>query len=292
MVHLYDSEFFNTKITQFDNDHIQIDFSSITFERGKVKNEEDFLQSNKRSLLDSRTFSVDSSLDSDLISSERTYSSASRTKRGVYSVARSNTWDWFCTFTFDNKVIDRSDFDLCKKKFSKFWNNLRRKYPDLKYCFIVEMHKNLQGFHYHGVISGLPEDEFKYFRKVRGSFNRSQGKYNYYPSWNMNSYKLGFNSCTKVEYQGKVLTYVCKYITKTAFLQNRLSEKFKHLYFHSNNLNLPEIRRVCIDTKKIDVYKFIEDNFPDFEVVYNKVAKCHYNGSWVDYIQLVRKKEG
>lgn len=290
MFHLYDSEFFNTKITQFDNDHIQIDFSSLVYERGKHKHEKDILQSNKSDLLSSGCSEVTSEVDTLL--SDRCYCSASRTKRGVYSVARSNHWEWFVTFTFDNKVVDRSDFDLCKRKFAKFWDNLkRRKYPDLKYEFIVEMHKNLEGFHYHGVISGIPDSEFEYFRKVRGSWNKQLHRYNYYPAWNMKSYKLGFNSCTKVEDQGKVISYVCKYITKTAFLQSRLSQKFKHLYFHSNNLNQPDIKRVCIDTKKIDIYKFIEDNYPDFEVVYEKCRKSGYGSSWIDYIQLVRRSD-
>lgn len=288
MVHLYDSEFFNTKITQFDSDHIQIDFSSLVFERGSKHETSDSKLADSNSL-GSQCDIVSSEISEDLVLSGRQYSSASRTKRGVYNVARSNKWDWFVTFTFDNKVVDRSNFDLCKKKFSYFWNNLKKKYPDLSYLFIVEMHKNLQGFHYHGIISGIPDHEFKYFRKVRGSWNKKTKKYNYYDAWNLEKYKLGFDSCCRILDQGAVIGYVCKYITKSAILESRLSEKFKHLYFHSNNLRKPDIKRVCIDTKKEDIYQFIEDHFPDFEVVYNKVHTCSYNGSWIDYIQLQRR---
>lgn len=291
MIHLYDSEFFNTKITQFDDSHIQIDFSSITYERGckREKSHKTDTFGPDFNIRSSEEFSL--STEENLITNCKSYSSSSRTKRGVYSVARSNSWDWFVTFTFDNKVIDRSDFALCKKKFSKFWDNLRqKKYPYLKYLFIVEMHKNLEGFHYHGVISGIPDSAFTYFRRVRGSYNKSQKKYFYYDAFNFPAYKLGFNSCCRILDSGKVLQYVTKYITKTAFLESRLNQKFKHLYFHSNNLNKPDIKRVCIDTRKIDIYDFIEDNFPDYEIVYKSTSVCRSSGSFIDYIQLVKRE--
>ena len=63
-------------------------------------------------------------------------SSMNRTVNAVYHKARSNTWDWFVTLTFDPDLVDSFDYGLAVAKLSKWLNNLRRLSPDIGYVMV------------------------------------------------------------------------------------------------------------------------------------------------------------
>ena len=58
-------------------------------------------------------------LDFDVSFDASARTSLSRTKQKVYQYARSNSWDWFVTFTFSDKKVNRYDYDECTKVLSK-----------------------------------------------------------------------------------------------------------------------------------------------------------------------------
>ena len=284
---------FNTKISQFDEDHIQIDFSSQYYKRGYIKDVQETIEEG------ARTFTWHSGGDPVFVDTDsqghiidcRSYSSAKRTKQHVYQLARSNKWDYFCTFTFSPDMIDRSDFKLCQKRFCKFFENLKRKFPDLKYLFIVEMHSNGEGIHFHGLIYGIPLDHLLYLGKHKCKKQLKDGRKIWskeaYDCYSLPEYKLGYNSLSPIADQGRVCGYVCKYITKTAFVASRLNVKGQHLYFCSKNCRNPEVTRLCVRPE--DLYKWISEKYPDFQVTYSKTCES-YAGNWVNYIQIERKK--
>lgn len=151
-------------------------------------------------------------------------SSLSRTINTIYDLASSNVWDWFLTFTFDSKKVDRYDYDLCYSKLSKFLNNLKnKKCADLKYLVVPEYHKD-GAVHFHGLISGVSDDFFEH--------SGIKDIYNFTP------YKFGFSTATKVQSTHKVSNYITKYITKDLIVNSK-----RKRYLCSKGLMRPEI--VC-----------------------------------------------
>ena len=129
--------------------------------------------------------------------------SMNRTKNRSYSLARSNSWDWFVTLTFDSEKVDRYDYSVVSKKLSKWLNNCRKKCPDMKYLVIPELHKD-GAFHFHGLFSNCDGLGFV------DSGLLKDGKIIY----NIGSYRLGFTTATEVESDQAVVRYITKYITK------------------------------------------------------------------------------
>lgn len=174
--------------------------------------------------------------------------SLKRTRKKVFEYAGSNTWDYFCTFTFDKKQVDRFDFDDCVRKLSKWLNNLRRSSPGLSYLVVPERHKN-GAWHFHGLFSGFSDsdvlDTGKYVIKRRNDsvvgrarFERTSDKI-----YKIGRYKLGWMTATKIKDMARVTGYITKYITKD-MMQGLPGRK---RYWVSRNLQLPIEEKVLID---------------------------------------------
>lgn len=288
---MYNGSEFNTKVTQFDDSHIQIDFSSQYYKRGFIRDE--FKMVNEENYKPDRWYSgrdkifPDTDQEGNIIDC-RSYSSAKRTRQHVYKYARSNHWSYFCTFTFDKEKIDRNDIKLCQNSFLKFFRNLKnRKYQDLKYMFFVEMHTSGDAIHFHGLIDGLPDSALEYMGMFKSHHKNREGKKIWskkaFPCFKLKDYKLGFCSLSPIEDQGKVCNYCAKYITKTSYVQSRLNVKGQHLYFMSHNVLPPKEDRFCVDQNKL--FDWIHENYPGFRIVYQKQAEA-YSGNWINYIQL------
>lgn len=87
--------------------------------------------------------------------------SLSATKNRIYNIARSNTWQWFITLTFDRNKVESSDYDIITQRLHKFLSNLQqRKCPDMKYLIVPELHKDGEHYHFHGLISGVDNLRF------------------------------------------------------------------------------------------------------------------------------------
>lgn len=132
------------------------------------------------------------------------YKSYLRTKKTVYDIARSNRWDWFVTFTFNGKKVNRYNFDDCSKKLSMWLNRMRKRCPDMVYLVVPEQHKD-GAFHFHGLFSDCSGLDFVY-----SGHNDSSGREIY----NVGSYRFGFTTATVVTDSQKSASYICKYITK------------------------------------------------------------------------------
>ena len=88
--------------------------------------------------------------------------SASRSKNNVYRIARSNSWDWFITLTFDRKKVDASDYDLVVQRLNDFlWHIKERKCPDMKYIIVPELHADKEHYHFHGLLANVDNLSFK-----------------------------------------------------------------------------------------------------------------------------------
>lgn len=67
-------------------------------------------------------------------------SSVRRTKILLNALLEMNDFDYFCTFTFDTRKVDRSNDDDVYRKFRMYLKMLKRKFPKLTYVIVPERH--------------------------------------------------------------------------------------------------------------------------------------------------------
>lgn len=170
--------------------------------------------------------------------------SIKQTKNRIYDIARSNTWEWFITLTFDRKQTDSSDYDIVIKELTQFLHNLTiRQCPNLKYLIVPELHADGEHYHFHGLLANCDGINFSF----SGKYDRKSKK----PIYNILNWKLGFTTATQVEDTQRVSSYITKYITKecVAVLKN------KKRYYTSHNVNRPQVDYcLCTNDEFLELY--------------------------------------
>lgn len=157
-----------------------------------------------------------------------------RTVNAIHDISRSERWTMFYTLTFSPDVVDRSNFELCMKKANKWFNNLKRKAPELKYMFVPELHADKTNWHIHGLVCGDSGVEY-----VDSGKRDKSGRVIY----NIGNWKYGFSTATKIDDSAKASSYILKYITKE-LCENSLGKK---RYYHSRNINEPIVTTVSVE---------------------------------------------
>lgn len=147
------------------------------------------------------------------------------TKNNIYNIARSNTWEWFITLTFDRNRTDSSDYETVTKKLQKFLNNLQqRKCPGLKYLIVPEYHRDGEHYHFHGLLAQCDGLDFRF----SGHYTKDNE-----PIFNITGWKHGFTTATMVTDSRRVSSYITKYITK----ESQICLKEKNRYYASRSVS-------------------------------------------------------
>lgn len=164
-------------------------------------------------------------------------SSMGRTVNAVYHKARSNTWDWFITLTFNPDLVDSFDYQLTVRKLKTWIDYMRRSSPDIGYIIVPEKHKSGR-YHFHGLFRDCDGIDFVASGKTDHKGN---------PIYNVGSYRLGWSTATRISDQSKVTKYIAKYISKdlcqVAFGRKR--------YWCSRNLADAPVQEVILDKDKL-----------------------------------------
>lgn len=246
------SNHYNLKVIQYPNGSVQIRSYSTPVKCKQRDNPYEDSSCFDDYVLDPFTFHkvkdfddiVESSLESKLSNQFR---SANRTKQKVFTYARAGIWEWFVTLTFNKETTNRYDYDECSKKARKWMNNQRIRYaPDLHYILVPEPHKD-GAWHFHGLLSNIGSMVFSDSGRVSGTSI----------IYNMPKWKYGFTTASKVQSVDRVSKYIGKYITKS------LCDLTvgRHRYFVSNNLQLPDISTMLIDTdERYDIIERISNS--------------------------------
>ena len=197
------------------------------------------------------------------------YVSQTRSKQAVFEIARSDTWEWFVTLTFDRKKIDSSNYDLLVKKLGKWFNNIKsRKAPNLLYCIVPELHKDGIHFHFHGFMKNCEGLNMKFSGVVQDG----------YKVFNILDFPYGFTTATQINDSTKAVSYISKYMTKE--LQNRI--KGKRRYLASKNCKRAEIFKGYIPPEELE--QFIFSISKDIKhMSQKKVKEAHQK---IQYIEL------
>lgn len=189
--------------------------------------------------------------------------SRSRTITKLYDIARSNMWEWFFTLTFNPKKVDSFDYSLTSKKLSLWLNNMRKKCPDMVYIVVPEQHKSGR-WHFHGLFSNVSDLDF-----VDSGKRTENGQIIY----NVGNYNIGWSTAIQCDNSPKVVSYLCKYITKELCQ----ATKGKKRYWASRNVNLPEVVEYDVHMEYEEILKCC-----DLENSHYKSVEGYVNVTYVD----------
>lgn len=190
-------------------------------------------------------------------------SNLSRIRRRVRDLILCNDFTFFCTFTFNGERVDRYNYDACRKRLTKWFNNFRSRYaPDFRYLVVPERHKD-GAYHFHGVLSGIPQSEFytpdKILKRYPDGKLRLVANTPGYVSWRRYEDSLGFFNCSVIKSKVATAVYCTKYITK----QLADMPEGQHLIMTSAGLHNPQL---LYDGQAPMSFK------PDFECEFCKMA--------------------
>ena len=197
--------------------------------------------------------------------------SMNRTVNEVYSLARSNRWDWFFTMTFSPEKVNRYDFEECSKKLTLWLNNMRKRYaPDMVYLVVPERHKD-GAFHFHGLFANIGDMPL-----IDSGKKDEQERIIY----NIGSYHLGFTTVTAVGDSSRASSYLSKYISK-----DLCSVTFgKKRYWCSRNINRAKESTFVVEGDYFDRLKM----FGEYAAYMKTVTNDYLN---ITYIELEGRYE-
>lgn len=290
-------EFFNYRINRY-GDETQVVFFSYPMKRGSFDVSSNNITSQQSIKVDKQSLSDVTLFENQIKGYNNQYRSYLRSKQMLYEYSRSNNWDWFVTLTTSPDImslrgLDRYDENIVVKNVLKHFANYRNDYPDFKYLFVPELHKD-GAVHFHGLISGLPKDQLQ---RVKGGI------------YKLNRYEkaFGMSNLTRVKDSKRVAAYITKYITKDLIPKNknwqpdpeptdcpwgdavpdlpedyeRLQKFYKHRYYVSRNCKKSEPEYYDFGG---DLGQFIMEHCAGSVVMHCKSVS--FGDEYINYVQL------
>ena len=206
-------------------------------------------------------------------SEERLRSSISRTRARVFELAACNEFTVFGTLTLDKKLRDRDDLKGFRKDLAQMVRDLNKgRAEPIKYVLVPELHKN-GGWHLHGPIQGLTEEDLRRFElseKLPNKLRKQIAEGTEIFDWPAYRKRFGFCTFTVIRDRLACAKYVTKYVTKD--LAKTTLEKGAHMYFASQGLKRREVvARYQFGTPPVDEWDF-ENDFVKIKTLYlNKI---------------------
>lgn len=254
---------YNCKVLRYkDSTHIEIFTSPIKRTEEETPNKTTGVISNKVNII--------KDLQKDLNAERSSIVSMNRSKSNLYRIARSNTWQYFITLTFNRDNTDASDYDEVQKKLSRWTQKMHKRDPDFKYIIVPEFHKDGKNYHFHGLVSNCACMDLVDSGHVDDLGNRI---------FNINSWEWGYTFASEIIDNARVTSYIGKYITKE--LMQRI--KYKKRYFCSDNVDL-----VPIEYYNIVAGEYYEYFDPDDYTFLKTVNAGGYNQ--IKYIEMKNKE--
>lgn len=197
-------------------------------------------------------------ISSDKKKYENLYNAKQRLIDLVYCNSLIEPWEYFVTLTFDPNIVDSFNYNEVVGAMGKWLDNIKHQNKNLKYILVPELHKSGR-VHIHGLFKNCPN------LKLVDSGKKKNGCVIY----NIENYRYGFTTISKIKDQAAVSVYMSKYMTKEL-----INISGRKTYWCSQKLERPKIEyahltedglRFYIDGHKIKDYyrndKTISFNF-------------------------------
>lgn len=180
-------------------------------------------------------------------------------KTNIIDLAYNNKdkFEYFITLTFSDQEIGEYSHDRAVELLVKWINNQKHQNKNMSYILVPEFHKSGR-LHFHGLVGNVPKWKLK--KAINAKTGKSM-KVNNTQIYNLDNYKLGFTTISKIKDKEKVTNYISKYATKEL-----ITLKSKKRYWYSRDLKKPKIELDYIDTS---LFKY----FNDKDIKYSDVFK-------------------
>ena len=178
-------------------------------------------------------------------------------KTNIVDLAYNNKdkFEYFITLTFDDREIGEYSHERVIYLLTSWLNNQRRSNKNMYYILVPEFHKSGR-LHFHGLVGNVPKWKFS---KAINPHTKKLIKVNNTQIYNLDNYKLGYTTISKIKSKEKVTNYISKYATKEL-----ITLKSKKRYWYSRNLDKPQVELSYLDTSLTDYFK-------DQDIKYNDV---------------------
>lgn len=163
-----------------------------------------------------------------------------RARKNLYDLIRCNNFKWFVTLTFNDEIVERSNYNAVVKKFNQ-WTSNRVKRNGLCYVAVIERHHKSNGLHFHvltnEVVTLSDSGTVKCHGRKKPIKASTADRYNIPISdrktvYNISDWSYGFSTAIEItddEKGEKVAAYLKKYLTKDF-------EKIGGRYYYSGGL--------------------------------------------------------
>lgn len=141
-----------------------------------------------------------------------------------------NPFDMFMTITL---AKDRNNLAKWKKSLNDWLTYYNKKHnTKIKYLLVPELHSDMENWHMHGFLMGLPIDHTTPF--IEGVHPQKLIDADYM-NWQAYQNKFGFVSLGIIRNKSAAANYMTKYIKKQ-LATHGVKELNKHTYYHSKGL--------------------------------------------------------
>lgn len=178
-----------------------------------------------------------------------------RARHKIFDIALLNDWEYFCTFTFNDQIVNARDYQNSIEKVKRWTqNNVKRK--GLKYLLVPELHPTSGRVHLHGLLAY----EFSPALQATGYHDKASR-----PIYNLPSWSYGFSTIIRIDgnSQDRIAKYITKYITKDL-------DKITGNYYYAGGKDL---KREC---EKYYI-NLNYDEFEGYETIINDKMKVKYS---------------
>lgn len=185
---------------------------------------------------------------------ENLYNTKQRLIDLVYCNSLISPWEYFVTLTFDPEKVDSFNYNEVVGVMGKWLDNIKHQNKNLKYVLVPELHKSGR-VHIHGLFKNCPN------LKLVDSGKRKNGCKIY----NIENYKYGFTTISKIKNQEAVSVYMSKYMTKEL-----IQISGRKTYWCSQGLERPKIEYAHFNSESLQFFidqKIIKDYYESDKTV-------------------------
>ena len=206
--------------------------------------------------------------------------SVRRTKTTISDIIACNSFELWCTFTFDRRKVDRFDMARCRRVMSTWLNRQKVHSPKLEYLIVPEFHKKCQECS-ETKAKDCPHDDrpkalhfHAFMRGFRGPLKATKARQHTKTVYSFTGYRSGRSHCVYIgndpaEHR-KVGQYMQKYITKDMPLIHG-----KKRFWTSQGLQRPTTH--VNGLTHFNLWSIVKNNAPVYINQYLELQEVHTN---------------
>ena len=190
---------------------------------------------------------------------ENLYNSKQKLIDLVYCNSIDSPWEYFVTLTFNPKKVDSYNYNCVVQAMGKWLDNMKHQNKNLKYILVPELHESGR-VHIHGLFKDCPNLKLIDSGKIKNGCK----------IYNIENYKYGYTTISKIKNQEAVSVYMAKYMTKEL-----LNISGRKTYWCSQKLKRPKVE-----------YAHLTEDHLKFYIDINEVKDYYENEKTISFTTI------